>query len=82
VNTVRCTISFLDGTQLKLVWEKQKEAALRSASLIEKVLNSESFAVELEGRLVIVPIQNIRTMEVSPAPEKLPQMVVRGARLA
>jgi hypothetical protein len=82
MNTVRCTISFLDGTQLKVVWEKQDEAALRSASLIEKVLNSESFAIELEGRLVIVPIQNIRTMEVSPAPEKLPQMVVRGARLA
>ena len=82
MNTVRCTISFLDGTQLKVVWEKQKEAALRSASLIEKVLNSESFALELEGRLVVVPIQNIRTIEINPAPEKLPPMIVRGARLA
>ncbi len=82
MNNVKCTISFLDGTQLKVVWDKREDATMRSASLIEKVLNSESFALELEGRLVIVPIQNVRTIEVRPAPVKLPATVVRGARLA
>ena len=47
--------------------------------ILEKILTNESIAVE--GRLMIIPVNNIKTMEVSLAPEKLPAMVIREARM-
>ena len=44
-------------------------------------MSRQSFAIEVAGRLVIVPIQNIRTVEITPAPDRLPPTVVRGARM-
>jgi hypothetical protein len=37
--------------------------------------------LELVGRLVLIPIHNVRTVEVFPAPDNLPPDVVRGARI-
>jgi hypothetical protein len=81
MNKVRCTISFMDGTQLKLEWDKHEDAAIRSGGVVESIMASQTFAIELEGRLVIVPFHNVRTVEVSPAPKALPATVVRGARV-
>ena len=81
MTTVNCTISFIDGEQLKIAWAKQEDAYLRVATVIEKILANESFAIELEGRLVVIPVRNVRTIEVRPAPDKLPDTVIRGARL-
>jgi hypothetical protein len=78
---VHCTISFVDGTQLKLVWPRPEEPDARLAGMLERILTNESIAVEVEGRLMIIPVNNIKTMEVSPAPEKLPAMVIRDARM-
>jgi hypothetical protein len=49
--------------------------------MLEKILANESLAVEVEGRLMIIPVNNIKTMEVSPAPDKLPAVVIRNARM-
>ena len=67
MSTVNCTISFTDGEQLKIAWARQEDAAIRSGAIIEKILANESLAVELEGRLVLIPLQNVRTVEVRPA---------------
>jgi hypothetical protein len=81
MSKVRCTISFMDGEQFKCAWETPEDAAIRAGGLIEKLMTSQSLAIELEGRLVIIPTQNVRTVEVSPAPKALPPTVVRGARV-
>jgi hypothetical protein len=81
MNMVTCTISFVDGDQLKVEWAKQEDASIRARSIMEKILANENFAIELEGRLVMIPLQNVRTIEVRPAPDKLPETVVRGARI-
>ena len=82
MTTVNCTISFMDGEQMKIAWERREDLSLRGGILLDKLLSNESLALELEGRLVIIPLQNIRTIEVRPAPEKLPGTVIRGARIA
>jgi hypothetical protein len=78
---VRCTISFMDGGQLKFAWERAEDAAIRAGSLVEKLTMSQSLAIELEGRLIIVPTQNVRTIEVLPAPESLPPTAIRNAHI-
>lgn len=76
-----CTISFNDGEQMKLKWERPEEANVRAAAMMDQVLNQESIAIEVEGRLLVIPVNSIRTIEVNPAPEKLPPTAVRGAKL-
>jgi len=49
--------------------------------MLATTLANASLAVEVEGRLMIIPVNNIKTMEVFPAPEKLPAMVIRDARM-
>lgn len=81
MSKVRCTISFMDGEQLKMSWERNEDAVVTSGAIMDKILSNESLAVELEGRLVLIPLQNVRTVEILPAPDKLPQTVIRGAKL-
>jgi hypothetical protein len=78
----RCTVTFIDGEQLKFVWERPEDSAVTAGGLIEKALANQSLAVELEGRLVVIPANNVRTIEILPAPKSLPKAVIRGARLA
>ena len=77
----RCTISYLDGEQFKFEWDREDDSAIRAGGIVEEILASQSFGIELEGRLVIIPTQNVRTVEVAPSPETLPATVIRGARL-
>jgi hypothetical protein len=79
MSTVNCTISFTDGEQLKIAWPRQEAASLRVGRVLETILANQSLAVELEGRLVVFPVENIRSIEVRPAPDKLPDTVIRDA---
>ena len=81
MSKVNCTISFTDGKQMKIAWTKPEGSSLNAGAVIEKILSNENLAVELEGRLVLIPLHNVRTIEVRPAPDRLPQTVIRGAKI-
>ncbi|MBI3376420.1 MAG: hypothetical protein HY017_32285 [Betaproteobacteria bacterium] len=49
---------------------------LRVSSLIEKLLSSAVLSLQLKGRLLIIPSNNIRSVELFPSPEKLPDIVL------
>ena len=79
MSKVQCTISFTDGEQLKVEWDSPEDADVRIGGIIDAITSKESFALEIEGRLIIVPIHSVRTIQIDPAPAGLPQTVVRGA---
>ncbi len=37
---------------------------------------------EVEGQLLMIPMRNVKYVVISPAPESLPQGIVRNARMA
>lgn len=78
--TVNCIITFIDGKELKVAWERHEEAHHRAGGLIDRVLQAQSVALELDGTLTIVPVSNVRSIEISPAPPALPNTVIKGAR--
>lgn len=43
---------------------------------LEKLLNQRNIALEVDGRLLILPMQQIRSIEISPLHSKLPEAVV------
>ena len=47
------------------------------ANLVEKLLNSAVLALQVGDRLLLIPTANIRGIEVSPCPGKLPDIVLK-----
>lgn len=81
--TVYGTFHFTDGTKLTLRWSRQAGSdPAEIASTVRKALESDRIMAEGEGRLLIAPVSNIKYIEVSPAPQKLPKGVLLGAREA
>lgn len=80
--TVYGTIYFMDKTKLTLRWPRQAgNDNIEIASTIKKALESDRIMAEVEGRLLIIPVRNIKYIEISPAPPKLPKGVLLGAEV-
>jgi hypothetical protein len=76
------TIHFMDKTKLTLRWPRQAGADhVEIAANIKKALESDRIMAEVDGRLLIIPSGNVKYIEISPAPPKLPKGVLLGAEL-
>jgi hypothetical protein len=77
------TFYFLDNSNMKLVWPRQGSKDPQVfASQVKKSLESDKFMAEVEGQLVIIPMRNVKYVVISPAPQALPQGIIRKARIA
>jgi hypothetical protein len=54
---------------------------LQLANRIEKALQAHDLVLELGGRLLVIPKHSIVSIELTPAPAKLPAVVIRHARI-
>jgi hypothetical protein len=71
------TITFNNGVvQVYAVTEQQLDG-LQLASRVKSMMAASMVALEVEDRLVMLPMANIRMIEVSPSPTKLPDTVIR-----
>jgi len=61
----------IDATQ-----DRQRNAGAR----IEQGMNANYIGVELDGKLIIIPTNNIQKIEISPAPTALISHVVKDAK--
>jgi len=73
-------IHFTDGASLEFEFPPI-ENDLNSMELINRLQNDQSIALHAEGRVYVIPMQNVRYVDVSPAPEKVANKVVHNARL-
>lgn len=77
----RLTVTFNDGTvQVYGLTELQGENR-QMASRIRTMMESNTLSLETTDGLIIMPMYNIRSIEVSPAPPKLPDTVITGVDL-
>jgi hypothetical protein len=74
------TIRFVNGYEEKFEFTHLEES-LNIAQRIQDALNANQLLLELEDRLLIVPFQNILTVEISPPPPKVRGNVLRNVRL-
>lgn len=76
------TVHFIDGTRLALSFPQQVTDLALMASRVQKALQSDQLAIEAEGELIVIPVASIKYLQLHPAPERLPESVVKGARLS
>ncbi len=77
---ITCSIHLLTGEPIVFKIEADSERLRNAASRIESSMNSNYVGVELDEKLIIIPTNNIQTIEISPAPLGLMSHVIPGAK--
>jgi hypothetical protein len=73
-------IHFIDGSKKLLEFPQQvadNDAA--AAAKLKDALDAGHLLLEVEGALVMIPLQSIKYIQSYPAPKKLPAHAIRGA---
>lgn len=81
-NTGILVIRFVDGKEERFEYGRLPQDDVNLAARIEEALKANHLLVEVEGKLIVYPFYNIKAIEVFPAPEKLPRIVMKKARFA
>ena len=79
-NTGILKIHYIDGSDMQIEYVREEEVS-NIATRIEKAIESNEVLIELEDRLLVVPLSNLKYIEITPAPSKLPKFTIRHARL-
>lgn len=74
------TIRFVNGSEQEFEFTRLEES-LSVGQSIQDALSANQLLLELEDRLMVVPFQNILTIEVSPPPPHVRGNVLRNVRL-
>ena len=72
------TVNFIDGSKLSVNFPQQSDDFNQIARRVQNALDANQLAIEVEGELLVVPMSNVKYVQVNPAPEKLPDTVIQG----
>ena len=75
------TVHFIDGSKISVSFPQQIKDLATMASKVQKALEGDHLAFEADGDLIVVPTSSVKYLQLHPAPEKLPDSVIQGARL-
>ena len=74
------TIFFNDGEKLSLSFPKQSPNEAAAALKLDDVLKKRYLLLEADSTLVMVPFENVRYIQVYPAPRSVPNHTyIKGA---
>ncbi len=79
-NTAHLKLCYMDGTEQRFEYVQAQETQSLS-SRIQDVMKLNQVIIEVGDKLLVIPMQNLKAIEISPAPKKLPNFVIRNARL-
>ena len=73
---------FNDGSSLTLEFPKQSDNQAAAQLKLEDVLERRNLLFEVDGRLYVIPFENIRYIRVYPAPPSIPGYTyIKGASI-
>lgn len=73
-------IHFMDGSKKLLEFPPQvADNDATAAAKLKDALEARHIVIEAEGALLVIPFENVKYLQVYPAPKKLPAGVIRGA---
>jgi len=73
-------IHFMDGSKKLLEFPQQvADGDASAAAKLKEAFEARHLVLEAEGALIVIPFDNVKYLQVYPAPKKLPAGVIRGA---
>lgn len=71
------TISFTDGTTETFALTAPQGEETQMVSRLKHIMESNCLMLEVDDKLIMLPMQNIRAIEVTPSLPKLPDTALR-----
>lgn len=81
--TVKMSVQYIDGTAQQFEWDEHPSET-ESANLvshIQKMIHEDNVLLEMGNRLIVLRKENIKSIEITPVPPKLPSTTIHGVRL-
>jgi hypothetical protein len=78
---VHAVIHFMDGTKMTFGWPRQSGDTTAMLTRVRKALEMDKLAVEVQGDLFVILIRNVKYVQLTPAPAKLPAEVIKGGEV-
>ena len=76
------TIHFMDGSKVSLRWPRQAGTGSQIIALnVKKALEADRIIAEIDGSLLVIPLRNVKYIQITPSPKELPAGVLRGGQL-
>jgi len=81
-NKRKVTFHFIDGTSISVAFPEQagKDTTTKLANL-KKALEAERIPIEIGGQLLLIPMRNVKYVQITPTPEVLPKDIIREAQV-
>lgn len=76
------TIHFNDGSSVAFDFPTQPGDPSNITRRVEDLFKQQYLMIEAEGALLLYPLYSIRSLQVYPAPEKIPDNCLKGARIS
>jgi hypothetical protein len=71
----------MDGTKISLSWPRVEGDPATIASKVRSALEGDRLKVDVGGHFLLIPIQSIKYIQLTPGPQVLPDGVVKGAQI-
>ena len=76
------SIHLVSGDPVIFTIEATADRLRNAGTRIERSMNANYIGVELDGKLIIIPTNNIQKIEIFPAPTALISHVIKDAKSA
>ena len=80
--TRQAMIFLTNGTKISVNFPKQAgDDPVTALMNVKKALEADRILMEVDGDPMIIPMQSVSFIQVSPAPEELPPGVIRNVKV-
>ena len=76
----RLIIHFTDGTSLDAAAPQETDPA-QVLQNVQRAMEADKIMLEMDGGLLLIPLNNVKYIQLSPSPDTLPDGVIRGVTL-
>jgi hypothetical protein len=73
------TIFFMDGTSAQVTFPVQNEDLYRRKVMLDEILKRRALAIEADGAVHFIPLDNVKYMTIFPAGETVDPGTIKGA---
>jgi hypothetical protein len=79
-DTRRMVIHFTNGRKRNFVYETANVDSAVLSGRVEKLLNARHLILETDDKMIVLPYDNIESIEISPKPDKVPLVAIKVLR--
>jgi len=76
------TVHFCDGVKLSIEFPAQTPNEMAALLKLEEVLKQRQIIATVDGAVLVIPFDNIKYIQASPAPSRLPGYAILGAAVS